>query len=376
MSEQKIHGRRKVWNLETFFLSLVGVAMILRMDLVHSFGVIGETIVLVVFLGGLMGITRIPFPSKFPNGTPIPLWAYPVISGVISGFMDSFLVLLLVGAAKMEGKERHQFLFKAINMIAALIGGLTMYFGEVYALPLCLKYGLRHWHSMIPLFPPIAVFLAVLAGITARLEVRVVGMESLGNGESANHSNGKKIIADAGDYCEFAVAILLLLISQNALFCLGVLLIYSFITGQGEDLLDVLKTETEVDVMLLLVFAAFIAPVAEPWMVRFSGWWAFFPATVNGVLTGAIYPAEGNFWREIHILSTAVLLTPISSLVGIMLFKTIKEWKDYIVFAVPMAIVWFLLAGAWIYGPWEWYFKEPFQGHFGAPALVQEEGKH
>lgn len=370
----KIHGRRKVWNLESAFLGLVGFAMILRMDLIHHFGIIGETIVLVIFLGGLMGITRIPFPSKFPGGKPIYLWVYPVISGIISGFMDSFLVLLLVGMAKLEGNERHKFLFRAINMIAALIGGLTMYFGEVYALPLCLKYGLRNWYSMIPLFPPIFVFLVILAVITNRLDVKVLGMESLDNEQSNGHS--KKIVADTGDYIEFVLAILFLLISHNALFCLGVLLIYSFVTGQGEDLLDVLKTETEIGVMLLLIFAAFIAPLIDSWMAVFSGWWAFIPATINGVLTGAIYPAEGNFWREIHILSTAVLLTPISSLVGIMLFKTAKEWKEYIVFAFPVALVWFILAGVWIYGPWELYLKKPFEEHFGAPMLVEVKDKH
>lgn len=317
-----------------------------------------------------MGITRIPFPSKIPGGQSIPIWAYPIISGVISGFMDSFLVLLLVGAANLRGKEKHQFIFKAINMVAALIGGLIMYFGEVYALPLCLKYQMRDWYSMVPLFPPIFAFLAILAVATSFLEIEV-----LESNASAENNGDKKSTADTGDYIEFAVAIIFLLATQNALLCLGILFVYSFVTGQGEDLLDVIKTETEMGVMLLLIFAAFISPLVEPWMANFSGWWAFIPATINGVLVGAIYPARGNFWQEIHILSTAVLLTPASSLVGIILFKTAREWKDYLLFSLPIALLWFVLAGAWIYGPWEWGLKEMFENQFGSPALTEQYQK-
>lgn len=172
------HERHKVWNLETAFLGLVGAAMIWQRGISHHLNVVQETIVLVVFLGGLMGITRIPFPSTI-RGKPIPLWAYPLISGGISGFMDSFLVLLLVGAAKLEGPNYDQFRFKAYNMIAALIGGLTLYFGEVYMLPLALKYGMRDWYSMLPIVPPVIVFLLLLAVLASRLNIQVLGMKSI-----------------------------------------------------------------------------------------------------------------------------------------------------------------------------------------------------
>ncbi len=361
-----VHPRKKSWNLECWFLGLVGFAMIWQKDLSHHLNVVQETIVLVVFLGGLMGITRIPFPSKF-MGKPIPMMAYPLISGIISGFMDSFLVLLLVGAAELEGDEKSKFKFRAINMIAALIGGLTLYFGEVYMLPLALKYGQREWYSMLPIVPPVFVFLGFLAYLASDIKVRVVGMKSMDN---ANNGHSKKIVTDYGDYIEFAVAIFILLFAHNALLCLGILLAYSFVTGQGEDLIDVLKTETEVGVMLLLVFAAFVAGPIEPYMAQWSGWWAFFPATINGVLTGAIYPVSGDMWQDALILSTAVLLTPISSLVGVMLFKTWQDWKLYIKFAFPIAIVWFCIAGIWFYGPWQ-LIKPTFEEKFGAPQIVQ-----
>lgn len=366
------HPRRTVWNLETLFLGIVGAAMIWQRDVSHHLTIVQETIVLVIFLGGLMGITRIPFPSTFA-GRPIPLWAYPLISGGISGFMDSFLVLLLVGAARLDGSKEDQFAFKAYNMIAALIGGLTLYFGEVYMLPLALKYGMREWYSMLPIVPPVLVFLLLLAFLANRLQVRVLGMKTMdGNG----NGHTKKAHADWFDYVEFSIAIVVLLVTHNALLCLGVLLLYSFVTGQGEDLIDVMKTETEVGVMLLLVFAAFVAGPIEPYMATyFPGWWAFIPSTINGVLTGAIYPASGDVWFDAHILSTAVLLTPISSLVGVMLFKTASEWWRYCKMAVPLAIVWFVLCGAWFHGPWR-VIQPHYADVFGTPALVEKVVEH
>lgn len=360
-----MHARHKVWNLETAFLGLVGAAMIWQREISHHLNVVQETIVLVIFLGGLMGITRIPFPTKI-GGRRIPLWAYPLISGGISGFMDSFLVLLLVGAAKLEGPDVDQFKFRAYNMIAALIGGLTLYFGEVYMLPLALKYGMRDWYSMLPIVPPVVVFLSLLAVLVGRLHVRVVGMKSMDNG---NGHHPKKVHADWGDYVEFGIAIAVLLVMHNALLCLGLLLLYSFITGQGEDLIDVLKTETEVGVMLLLVFAAFVAGPIEPYMAQWSGWWAFVPSVINGVLTGAVFPTSGDVWMDAHILSTAVLVTPISSLVGVMLFKTVLDWRRYILLALPLTLVWFLLCGAWFHGPWK-AIQPDYEKTFGKPMLV------
>jgi len=160
-------------------------------------------------------------------------------------------------------------------------------------------------------------------------------------------------------------------VTHNALLCLGLLLLYSFVTGQGEDLIDVMKTETEVGVMLLLVFAAFVAGPVEPYMASWSGWWAFVPCTINGVLTGAIFPASGDVWFDAHILSTAVLLTPISSLVGVMLFKSASDWWRYCKLAIPLAVVWFVLYGAWFHGPWR-ALESHYSSVFGTPVLIEK----
>lgn len=373
---RQIQPRPPVWNLETTILGMVGVGMvgtsatmrklIFSAEPLFNFNVVVETIILVIFLGGLMGITRIPFPRNV-FGRPIPVWGYPIISGLISGFMDSFLVLILVGSTVLEGPDKDRFRFRAINMIAALIGGLTLYFGEVYMLPLALKYGMHSWHSMLPIVPPVLLFLAALGFVSRNLNIRVVGMMAPSHSGSAGHN--KKSSVDQWDYAEFIVAIGLLLATHDALLCLGTLFVYSYTTGQGEDMIDVMKTETEVSVVLLLVLAAFLFEPAKPFMAHFQGWWAFVPSIVNGVFTGALFPATGNIWRETLILSTSVLVTPISSLVGVMLFKRIGEWKDYVKLALPFALLWFSLCAGWFFGPWrlieQWFYRV-----FPAPSLV------
>lgn len=357
--------RRSSWNMESWFLGILGFTVIIMRDLAHELSVVQETIVLVIFLGGLMGITRIPFPSTV-LGKPIPLWAFPWICGLISGFMDSFLVLLLVSVADIKGAEHDRFKFRAYNMMAALIGGLITWFGEVYMMPLALQYGMRDWHSMLPMLVPVLIFLALLGFLSKDLRISILGMRSFATNGGNGHE--KKNHADSFDTIEFVIAIILLLVTKNALLCLGILFLYSFITGQGEDLLDVIKTETEVAVMLLLVIAAFIAEPIAPFMQSFSGFWAFIPATINGVLMGAIYPATGDVWKEAHILSTAVLITPLSSLVGVMLFKHLSDWPRFMRLSIPLAVAWFLIAGAWFYGPWQ-IIEPHFYAIFDAPVL-------
>ena len=362
-AEFQLHPRHKNWGMEPFFLGLVGAGFLyVSYAKLWHLTIVPETIVLVVFLGGLMGITRIPFPKSW-RGKAIPLWVYALISGGISGFMDSFLVLMMVGKAELVGSEKDKFQFRALNMIAALIGGLTLYFGEVYMLPLALKYGMRYWYSMLPVVPPVIAFLFYLSWRLSKLNIQVVGIKNMEGGH-------KKSTADRGDYLEFAGAIALLLVTHDAVLCLGVLLLYSYITGQGEDLIDVLKTETEMGVMLLLVFAALIAVPIEPFMAQLSGWWAFIPSTINGVLTGAIFPASGDVWFDTHILSTAVLITPVSSLVGVMLFKTWSEWVAYMKLSFALAAIWFLLCGAWFHGVWP-MLEDPFYKVFPKPSLVE-----
>lgn len=355
---------RQRHTLETFFLALVGIGMIYVSLNGLNVSVINETIILVIFLGGLMGITRIPFPQKL-FGRRIAIGLYPVISGLISGVMDSFLVLLLLKGAKLRGENKEQTLFLTLNMVAALIGGLTLYFGEVYWLPQALRYDMRYWHSMIPVWPPIFVFLGFLGYLAGKLKIEVSGLGAL-DGELSH----RKTVADRWDYIEFFTGLGLLLVFHNTLLCLGVLLLYASLTGQGEDLIEVMKIETEVAVMLLLVLAALVAAPVAPLMQHFTGWMAFIPSVINGVLTGALYPATGQVWQEMLVLSTGVLITPVSSLVGVMLFKNWAEWGLYIKHSLLLAAVWFLLCAGWLGIIWP-TIENDFYQMFPRPQLQQ-----
>lgn len=359
--EETISAHKRIWNLETLILGILGAALCWQSHIVHNLNVIEETIILVVFLGALMGVTRIPFPQSF-FGKPLPLWSYPAISGIISGFMDSFLVLLMVGAMPIVGQWKNKIRFQAYNMMAALIGGLITYFGEVYMLPLALKYNLREWHSMGPLVVPVIVFLAILGILSSRLKI-TVGKTS----QEKNNGLWNKVEG----YIEFSVAIALLLVTKNAMLCLGILFVYAFIVGEGEDLIGVIKTETEMSVMMLLLIAWIIQHDLAPVVSQYSGYWAAIPSTINAVLTGAMFPVSGNFWFDATILSTCALLTPVSSLVGIMLFKTKKEWIEYMKVSIPLAILWFGLATNWFN-----LAKNPIEKYFEIPKISNSSQRH
>ena len=77
---------------------------------------IEDTIILVLFLGLLLGIAPIPFPKVKQ------LWLFPWIAGILSGLMDSFLVLLMVSVVPLVGKKKDKLKFKTYVMLAALIG--------------------------------------------------------------------------------------------------------------------------------------------------------------------------------------------------------------------------------------------------------------
>lgn len=352
--------------------------MIYGQDYIHHFSIPAETIVLVIFLAGLMGITRIPMPTKYWGG-PIKVGAYPPLCGLISGFMDSFLVLLLLKSMKMSGERRDQQRFLIYCMVAALIGGLITYFGEVYMLPLALKYQMREWHSMLPIVPPILIFLGILWALARRLPLSVTGMganwETNGDSEITNddHHTTHDVRQNGGlkeDYLEFIGFIGLLLIFHNPLFCLGSLLLYASVTGQGHQLIKVVLLEMEVTVMLLLLLATLVAQPVSPFIQDWSGYWAFIPSTLNAVLTGAIFPASGDVWKDTVILSTAALMTPLSSLVGVMLFKSIKEWGFYCRVAIPLAAVWAALCATWFLIPWQWW-QDDFYRVLPRPQLVE-----
>jgi hypothetical protein len=362
-----------VWNFEAVILGILGISLLVFSDQNHNMGVVLETIVLVVGLGGLMGITRIPFPTKI-MGRPIPMWSYPLIAGTLSMFMDSFLVLIMCARALVVGNVPNaKRLFSLYCMAAALIMGLGMYFGEVYALPLALKYGVKQWYGMLPVLPPAIMFTLFLCFLSHKLGKQGVSVQGLPEADHTQ-SDHHRTQATIGDYAEVAVFILILLATHNAMIFAGALALYAAVTGQGEDFIEVLKTEMEMGVMMLLLTAAVLCNPMGPWIAEHcSGWGALLPSAVNAVITGAVFPVSGNFWFDLCMLSAFILLTPITSLVGIMIFKTAADWKFYIPRAVGLTAVWIVCLFGWFFLIWPtiehgYYEKTGFQ----KPAVVQK----
>lgn len=336
-SSHHVKGSRRAWTMESFILGFLGSILCWIGWVKHpELSVIEETIVLVLFLGPLLGVAPLPLP-RIRN-----LFWYPILAGIGSAFMDSFLVLLLIAALPLHGKDTHKLQFKAYVMIAALIGGLMLYFGEVYALPHYLKYGMRGLLDALPIFPPVIIFLLLVGFLTSRLHLKVGRFEKP---EGNNKREGE-------NFLEFAVFIAALLIFHNPIGCLGALMVYATISGQGEDFIHVVKSETEMGVMMLLVGAWLIYEPAQAYIatVGFDGWKLILPSMVNAVVTGALVPAGGNVWLEITLLSAGALFAPISSLVGIMIFKTPSEWFAYMRASIPLMIVWLILSLGWFYG--------------------------
>jgi len=374
--ETRIKGTKREWTLESIFVGLLGLALAyVALKFNPHISIIEETIVLVVFLGALLGVAPIPFPNLKKRK-----WLYPIIAGLISAFMDSFLVLLMVAAIPISGNRKSVLKFKALNMIAALIGGLLVYFGEVYALPHYLKYGMHNIYDGLPLLVPVLLFLGILGYMVQKLEIIVPtketsleeGIEKAEKSNIPKSSNAKRKFEN---YIEFVIGIGIILITHNPILALGVLFFYAFVSGQAEDLLHVIKTETEMGVMLLLFTAWLIFEPSQVLFESFTGFLAIFPSMVNAVFSGALLPASGDVWLEIVAISTGALFLPISSLVGVMLFKTMKEWWAYVKISVPLMVVWLALSLGWFM--FIWPFIEPtFINTFNIDYTIGEVSEH
>lgn len=349
------------WSLNANLLGVLGIFLILTRSLNSELGHVGETIVVVIYLGVLAGMApTITIPRW------VPFVMLPFACGWMSTGMDSFIILLLVAKTAMHGLQKYQIRFKSVITVAALIGGLGLYLGEVFAIPLAKMYGQEHVLSMAPLWPAITIFLSILCIYAWRLKDKV----KLDPAQESQKTTWRDII-------QFLVGIILLLVTHNAWLCLGFLLICSSVLGEGEDVIEVLKSKTEVGVMILLVIAllASFLPEIEHFLSGLSNGKLFFAAVAfNGVLVGAIFPAKGNFLQEIILISTAVPITPFSSLVGVMVFK-FSEWKEYMKVSIPAAALWFCIATGCLYVQEKIGFNDWIYDTFSVPRPVLQHSE-
>ena len=313
-----------------------------------------QIIILVIYLGSLLGIAPVGMPafkSRF--------WQV-VFAGLISAVLDSFIVLLqalrlrtveggqnrsdivnLPSQATQETEGQRAALL-ALLTIAAIVGGISIWFGEVYAAGVYLNDQRTGFFSALYIVPPVALFLCLL-GVWAQkfLKVEVIPNRAIGFGRR--------------NLAEFIVGIAVLLVFHNPALCLGGLLVYAVLTRQDEHLIHIWRFETEVNVMIVLVIAWvaggwMVAHVVEPLGLQEGSWKPIIPAGIQAVLWGPLYEdSTVNFWVKVVTISTGAMLLPTSSLVGVMLFKAPKHWLVYCRYSFASAVLWYGIAMTWIH---------------------------
>lgn len=333
-------------ELEHILLAIFGLCCVAFGGKYYEFGSVPQVIALIIYLTLLVGIAPLPMPTCKSNFSQV------VVAGLLSGLLDSFIVLLqCVGLRTKEGGnwprsglgetdgERAKLL--ALITISALVGGLIIWFGEVYAAPLYNNDSRTGVLSALYIVPPVMVFLCCLGWHAKGLNISVV--------PSKKDENGKRNLV------EFLVGIAGLLCTHNPVLCGGWLLMYVVLTRQDGHLINAFKHHMEVNVLLVMM----IAWIAGPWimvnLIETTGigtgtWKPIFPAAFQAVLWGPLYadPTQ-SFWIKITTLSTGALIFPVSSLVGVLLFRNFQQWLIYMKYSIPYALLWYVIMRVWIW---------------------------
>lgn len=310
----------------------------------------GQVFVLVIYLTLLVGITKLQMPVFKSN------FMQTMYISIVSGVLDSFVLLAQVKKLRTvnkEGKDDEvgRMRIFAIFTIGAIIGGLWLWFGEVYAAGLYASDGRTGVFSALFVLPPVLLFSCMLGLLAEMHGTKLV--------ESVHHK------FDLRNVVEFVVGVVLLLTTHNAMICIGVILFYAWLTDQTSHLFDeVMKNEIEWAVIMVLI----IAILKGEWLVQnfflplglATGEYApIVPSAVQAVLWGPLYNDESvHFWIRLTNLSVGAGLLPISSLVGVMIFKKVAHWKIYLQYSMPLMTLWWCIMRGWI-----WLALESPVGH-------------
>ncbi len=311
----------------------------------------GQVFVLVIYLTLLVGITKLQMPVFKSN------FAQTMYISMVSGVLDSFVLLAQVKKLRTVNKEEKddevgRMRLFSIFTIGAIVGGLWLWFGEVYAAGLYASDGRTGVFSALFVLPPVLLFSCILGLLAQMHGTKLV--------ESVHHKFDPRNVA------EFVVGVALLLTTHNAMICIGVILFYAWLTNQTSHLFDeVMKNEIEWAVIMVLI----IAILKGEWLVQnfflplglATGEYApIVPSAVQAVLWGPLYEDPSvHFWIRLTNLSVGAGLLPISSLVGVMIFKKVSHWKIYLQYSIPLMTLWWCTMRSWI-----WLALESPVGHF------------
>lgn len=348
-------------ELSHIIFGFLGICFIVYAPGFHDIHDIGQIMFLVMFLTSAVGLADLPLPA-FKSKAGL-VW----ISGLVSGFLDSFIVLLKLKDTETRGSDEAHFRLLCLATISALIMGLYFWFGELYAAPLYYSNGRTGLLSGLFMLPPGLLFLWFLGWQASRLPITIV--------------NNRKVEWNKRRVIEFSAFIALLLWSHNAMLCLGVVLVYSLLRNEMDFMEKIWRKDTEFSVMGVLGIAWLLGPKAMELAERFS---------INDGIIGPIMLSAGqallwsplyhdpnvNFWVMMANLSTGAMILPTSSLVGVVIFKTRFHWKVYLKISIPNAIVWWCLLQGWIFVVYHVDFCQPLADFFDWAATAGVARRH
>lgn len=335
------HTGKRSGDMLSVLIMILAVCCITSANSYKDWSIPGQVFVLVMYLTLLVGITQLKMPVFKSN------FFQTIYISIVSGVLDSFVLLAQVKKLKTtchsEDEEIGRMRLFSIYTIGAIIGGLWLWFGEVYAAGL--YAGDKRTGALSALFvlPPVLLFSVVLGIIANSHKTQLV-----------KPSTSNKF--DWRNTVEFLAGITILLFTHNALLCVGIILLWAWLTNQTSHLFDeVIKNEIEWGVIIVLV----IAMLKGEWLVEnvflplglATGEFApIIPSAIQAVLWGPLYNDPSvHFWVRLTNLSVGAGLLPISSLVGVMIFKKMSHWRIYLQYSIPLMFLWFCIMRGWIW---------------------------
>ncbi len=289
---------------------------------------VAQTLGVAIYLTMLVSYCGLKIPVFFPQSARWSTFCLIVFAGHISLLFDSFAVVLLLATGVIfidlgDGSRFNQFVVKAVAAFNALTVGGGFYLGELWGLPWFITNGQSNLVAGLPFLlaaTPVCL-------ITAYMAAKWVPVKM----EATDFDSSQKLAMS-----EFVIGLMIIIFSHEAVFAIGVLLVYTSIRGRTIELVD--KTLHELKdgaaVALGLIFLALIltlqgsAVYIQPYL---EGPMMFLGAMVSSPFAGAMAPAvdslDGFYWGLIFLALGAPMFV-FSSLVAIMVFKGRLDYND------------------------------------------------
>lgn len=333
-------SQRKFVNTEAIVLGLIlgllliildGGAMVRHEHVIE--GAILETVWTVIYLTLVVAFVGFKLPTFFATSRPrMAVFMLVFLAGHVSLFFDSFAVVLLLVPIRFSSWDQntcysHNFNVFAVKVIAAFnaltVGG-GFYLGELWGLPYYISSGMDNVLAGFPLLLVATPFCALTSLLAAK--VFPVKMEEVKFDKEQTKATFKIV---------FFLAILI--ITHRPLLCLGVLLVFSAVTGRVLRLVKNTLHELEEGALNAngLIIAALIIkmiPGAAIWFEGvLQGGWILVAAAVSSPFAGAMTapaPDPVAFYSNLSWIMLGAPLFVSSSLVAIVVFRNTIARQD------------------------------------------------